>query len=42
MTFECPECATPIEVEDEAFVVCNYCGTLLQNDGSDLERVELD
>lgn len=40
MTLSCPECNTPIEVEDEEYVVCPYCGIILVNNGDELEEYD--
>ena len=42
MELQCPNCATPIEAKNNEIVVCNYCGILLKNYGSELEELTPD
>ncbi len=39
MTQSCPSCSTPVEInKKDDYVVCPYCGCLLEVDGDELEE----
>lgn len=39
MVKDCPSCSTPVEInKNDEYVICSYCGALLEVDGDDLEE----
>lgn len=42
MAHECPSCSTPVEVgKKDTYIICPYCGILIEVNGDDLEEYEV-
>lgn len=36
----CPSCGSPVEIDSSAdYLVCDYCGSLIEVNGGDIEAV---